>query len=600
MNLFLSLWRPFKLLSGLFLVLSTFSARAQCPTGPLTLNSQAEVAAFPPGCSTLPQSLRIQGEDIVDLGPLGHLQTIGGTLSIADNPRLVSLRGLQKLRAVRGSLTIASNPLLSSLEGLSQLNSIGHYLDLNQNPKLTSLAGLEKLRTIAGGLNVLFHERLSSIRALGQASIQGFVNISYNPQLTSLAGLEKLRQLPEGLFLESNERLGDISALSQVRSITGELRIINNWQLSHCAYPAICQHLAIPPDITRVYNNAPGCSSIQDLLDHCPAAPRVLSFSLIDADTDQPLQLLVLTANEEIDLARVPQHLNIRANTSAEPVGSVSLVLSGPVSRTQVENQAPYAVFGDQKGAYHPAKLPPGYYTLRATVYAGPYATGTALAESTQYFEVINSSSTAPGVVSYSLMDADTDQPIGELSAGDELNLASLPGNLAIRANTSPASVGSVKLVLGGRQSRTQLETGAPYSLFGDTDGDYRAWTPAAGSYTLTASAYTGPSASGQPGKPLTISFRVVAQTPPARVGVQDNTQAVRVYPNPFQESFRLKSPGQGPLKLYDLSGRKVFEVDTVQQEQLIKPGAGLAPGIYYLEVGEGLRVERRKLLKVD
>jgi hypothetical protein len=46
-------------------------------------------------------------------------------------------------------------------------------------------------------------------------------------------------------------------------------------------------------------------------------------------------------------------------------------------------------------------------------------------------------------------------------------------------------------------------------SLAGDDGGDYRAWTPAAGTHTLTATAYTGPNATGAASLPLVVRFTV-------------------------------------------------------------------------------------------
>ncbi|WP_247235536.1 leucine-rich repeat domain-containing protein [Telluribacter sp. SYSU D00476] len=123
---------------------------------------------------------------------------------------------------------------------------------------------------------------------------------------------------------------------------------------------------------------------------------------------------------------------------------------------------------------------------------------------------------TSQQVVSFTLINADNEQPIRELVPDDVLDLYSLPTrNLNIRANTSPSPVGSVKFVLSGKQSRIQTETGFPYALFGDDSGNYRNWTPAAGSYSLIGTPYTEGSAKGTAGTPLTISFTVVEQAAP-------------------------------------------------------------------------------------
>jgi large repetitive protein len=90
------------------------------------------------------------------------------------------------------------------------------------------------------------------------------------------------------------------------------------------------------------------------------------------------------------------------------------------------------------------------------------------------------------------------------------LSLSSLPTrNLNVRANTSPATVGSVVFALTGAQSENRTETNAPYSLFGDNSGDYNPWTPPLGSYTLKATPFTGSGGTGTAGTSLTINFSV-------------------------------------------------------------------------------------------
>jgi hypothetical protein len=116
-------------------------------------------------------------------------------------------------------------------------------------------------------------------------------------------------------------------------------------------------------------------------------------------------------------------------------------------------------------------------------------------------------------VVSYTLVNADTDTDIQPLTNGATLNLATLPTrNLNVRANTSPATVGSVVFALTGAQTHNQTETNAPYSLWGDTSGNYAPWTPVAGSYTLKATPFSASGGGGSAGTPLTISFSVVNQ----------------------------------------------------------------------------------------
>lgn len=116
-------------------------------------------------------------------------------------------------------------------------------------------------------------------------------------------------------------------------------------------------------------------------------------------------------------------------------------------------------------------------------------------------------------VISFSLMNAETNQEIRLLKAGEVVNLATLPTNkVTIRANTWPYAVGSVAMKLTGTQRRTQTEDQSPYALFGDDNRNLRPWTPTVGSYSLTATAYSGAGASGSAGQPLTLAFSFVDQ----------------------------------------------------------------------------------------
>ncbi|RAJ92252.1 putative secreted protein (Por secretion system target) [Larkinella arboricola] len=326
----------------------------------------------------------------------------------------------------------------------------------------------------------------------------------------------------------------------------------------------------------------------------------VFSVSLINAHTDGPIRELM--PGEEINLAGLPtQNLNLRANTAPATVGSVVMQLSGTQSLTQIENAAPYALFQDNNGDYKGWKPAVGSYTLTATPYTGPNGTGSAGTPYTFSFTVVDHLN----VESFSLINAITQQTIQELTDGQELNLASLPSHVFnIQANTNPATVGSVVMQLSGTQTRTQLENTAPYALFKDGNGQYRTWKPVPGSYTLTATPYTGPNGTGSAGTPLTVSFQFVAPAA-ARWGADVALEpgAIRVFPNPFRESFTIQFQGPQavgqPVRLYDLWGRLVWQETSERTEPQITLHPGLNNGVYVLQVGTGPAAKRHKLVKV-
>jgi hypothetical protein len=124
--------------------------------------------------------------------------------------------------------------------------------------------------------------------------------------------------------------------------------------------------------------------------------------------------------------------------------------------------------------------------------------------------------SPAPGgqaVTSVTLVNADTDQPVAgfdPLQGGATLNLGTLPSrNLNVRANTNPATVGSVVFGYDGNGAY-RTESTAPYALAGDTSGNYNAWTPTVGSHTVTATPYDAAGGAGSAGASLTVTFTVI------------------------------------------------------------------------------------------
>lgn len=110
----------------------------------------------------------------------------------------------------------------------------------------------------------------------------------------------------------------------------------------------------------------------------------------------------------------------------------------------------------------------------------------------------------------FTLVNADTDEDIKTLVDGDVIGKSETE-NINVRFNPAEPP-GSVRFILNGSNVRT--ENAAPYSLAGDASGNYNPWTGASsGSYTLTATPYSGSGAGGTAGEPTTIHFTIEADT---------------------------------------------------------------------------------------
>ena len=89
------------------------------------------------------------------------------------------------------------------------------------------------------------------------------------------------------------------------------------------------------------------------------------------------------------------------------------------------------------------------------------------------------------------------------LEGGDVLDAADLAGPMTLRGQRRPGGalagrVGSVKLKLTGGLTAAKTESGAPYSLFGDDNGDYlggKSFAP--GSYRFEVDVYSGAGGKG-------------------------------------------------------------------------------------------------------
>jgi len=118
---------------------------------------------------------------------------------------------------------------------------------------------------------------------------------------------------------------------------------------------------------------------------------------------------------------------------------------------------------------------------------------------------VMTAPSRAQEVVGFTLMDASTDREIRPLRDGDTIDFRTEGAELNIRAEVR-GDVGGVQFDLNDGQW-SNSETAPPYSIGGDSRGDYNAWTPPPGEYRLTALPFS--SGSGVQGK-ATIAFTVV------------------------------------------------------------------------------------------
>jgi len=90
--------------------------------GDMTLSSQEEVNNF--NAQYVEGTLKISGNDIMDLTPLAGLVSVKRSLIITNNPNLTSIVGLNALLEV-GFISIEKNPKLKTIDGFDELQKCG-------------------------------------------------------------------------------------------------------------------------------------------------------------------------------------------------------------------------------------------------------------------------------------------------------------------------------------------------------------------------------------------------------------------------------------------------------------------------------------------
>ena len=131
----------------------------------------------------------------------------------------------------------------------------------------------------------------------------------------------------------------------------------------------------------------------------------ITGFTLIDRSTNSDVQ--TIAAGDAITFDNPAEgNYTIRANPAAEAtIGSVHLELSGAKNVSRTDNEAPYTLY-----ATGGQGLPPGDYTLKATVYQKPDAVGVAHQTLSMSFTVADSAeATVPFTALFSGMPTNHD-----------------------------------------------------------------------------------------------------------------------------------------------------------------------------------------------
>ena len=247
-----------------------------------------------------------------------------------------------------------------------------------------------------------------------------------------------------------------------------------------------------------------------------PAGGEVVGFSLIDAD-----KAAVVPGFENIaDGANIlrsalpTSRLSMRVNTNPAIVGSVKIGWDGNAAY-RIESQAPYALFGGPGETYYAGTIADGIHTISGTPFELSGAKGSVGVAKSVTFTIAQDTTVEPApitVMGFTLMNADTDQPVAgyeDIVDGTVIPRSALPTpRLSVRVNTSPATVGSVRIGWNAN-ANYRTESTAPYELFGGPVGDTYGGAIPDGTHTIRGTPFTEAGGKGAVGTSATVTFTI-------------------------------------------------------------------------------------------
>ncbi|WP_108658708.1 family 16 glycosylhydrolase [Acuticoccus kandeliae] len=253
--------------------------------------------------------------------------------------------------------------------------------------------------------------------------------------------------------------------------------------------------------------------------------PDVLRVVLYDSETNTPVAMLEDGAS--VDASLFDEHklsilVTVLDGDLSKSVDSIKFALDGPTAHTQIENAAPWAIFGDRGSLVHGREFGVGDYSLDVSLYPKNDAKG-----GVSYTESISFSITEPepapesdpteeapvdtSTLSIFLVDAEHDAIIGRLADGDVVDTAAIgTSNLSVLVRSTDPTVESILFDLDGAYSHDQVESAAPYALFGDRDPNYHGRDLPDGDYSLSVASYARDGASGRMLDSLALDFTIV------------------------------------------------------------------------------------------
>lgn len=556
-----------------------------------------------------------------NINGLSSLRSLNGTatgLSIINNPLLKNLDGLSSLRIfgldLIGSIEIMDNATLESIDGLSNINAQfdanrSSRIIIKRNPLLSQCTGLYSLYVRIGwdAVTELINTGKLQISENGSGCTVADI-LASGPQTLSMVDLY---HIPTGSRLFSfygdtatvdlaNSHYSNFGVLAHAfPTQVGSVEFILDKKYRHTEN-------AVPYTFTFPFVLSLGTHTItidvysQPNRKGVKGVGRTVVINVINSAAIERFEI-VNTSGHVVDTLNEGDKLNIldpgfksiriSAYTEQRQGIYVKFWLNGKFVRR--ENGFPFILSGNHNGIYYPWNPKPGNYTLLAIPYIKYGNKEYAGKSLTVHFKVVKEALFV--VTGFDIVDM-SGNVLMPLKDGDNININDpLLKAINIVANTT-GQVGSVNFRINNKSYRT--ENGVPYTLAGNHNGKYNAWSPLVGNYVLSAIPYSDPNAKGTKGESLTISFAVVKENANMvshrlsneageELNLVSNSSKVVLYPIPVDDALHVKiSDEVGSDAIFTIRNSQGITVHTQAYSTSTSIDTlPLAPGLYFMQV---------------
>jgi len=200
-------------------------------SGDVSLSSQSSVKSFgDEGYVEITGNFKIedvtQVDRIIDLSPLLSLKIVRGYMDIRFTHELISLEGL-KIETIGKSLRIEDNFKLLNLKGFENLNEVFGSLEIKQNRELKEINNLNNLSLVGNILRIYNNLRLEEINGFNSLISVQYLLIKANYELHTIVGFNNLGEVDNDFFIYDNELISLIEGFSALTNIGSRLYLRN-------------------------------------------------------------------------------------------------------------------------------------------------------------------------------------------------------------------------------------------------------------------------------------------------------------------------------------------------------------------------------------